>query len=130
MIYYRTISGRGKENADFAVVTEDDSLVPFIRAGGRALLRRTAELGDGDIGLFYSREGMVFRQYCSDSRGTVFLFSIDRSRKNEDLEFPPGRSCPFAMEGCCSPAPRSFRRTEPRSHTLPLDLFFRKGDRK
>lgn len=94
MIYYRTISGRGKENADFAVVTEDDSLIPFIRAGGRALLRRTAELGDGDIGLFYSREGMVFRQYCSDSRGTVFLFSIDRSRKNEDLEFPPGSELP------------------------------------
>lgn len=91
---YRTIPGRGKKDADFAVVVEDDSLAPFIRAGGKAFLRRTAELGDGDIGLFFSREGMVFRQYCSDSRGTVFLFSIDRSRKNEDLEFPYGSELP------------------------------------
>ncbi len=91
---YRTIPGRGKKDADFSVVMEDDSLVPFIRVGGRAYLRRTAELGDGDIGLFYSREGMVFRQYCSDSRGTVFLFSIDRSHKNGDLEFPSGSELP------------------------------------
>ena len=53
---YRTIPGRGKKDADFAVVVEDDSLAPFIRAGGKAFLRRTAELGDGDIGLFFSRE--------------------------------------------------------------------------
>ena len=90
----RTVSARAGKDADYAVVMEDDSLAPLVRAGGRAFLRRTAELDDGDIGLFFSRNGMVFRQYCSDSRGTVFLFSIDRSRKEEDLEFPPGSELP------------------------------------
>jgi hypothetical protein len=90
----RTVSARAGKDADYAVVMEDDSLAPYVRAGGRAFLRRTTELDDGDTGLFYSCNGMVFRQYCSDSRGTVFLFSIDRSRKDEDLEFPPGSEMP------------------------------------
>ena len=91
---YQTIPELSRKDADFAVIMEDDSLAPYVRAGGKAYLHRTAELNDGDTGLFFSREGLVFCQYCSDSRGTVFLFRFDRSRNSEDMEFPPGSELP------------------------------------
>ena len=32
----RTVSARAGKDADFAVIIEDDSLAPLVRAGGRA----------------------------------------------------------------------------------------------
>ena len=84
----------GGKGADFSVTLEDDSLAPFFRAGETVFLQRSAELGDGEIGLFYTRGGMAFRQFCQDSRGAVYLFSPDRSKKHLDLSFPPGAELP------------------------------------
>ena len=85
--------GKNKD-ADFAVRLEDDSLFPCLRSGQTAYLQRTADLCDGDVGLFRARTGLVFRQYCRDSRGTVYLFSLDRTAKGNDLEFPSGGELP------------------------------------
>ncbi len=70
---------------DFAVRLTDDALEPWFKAGETVFLLRSVELRDGDLGLFYSGEGMVFRQYCRDVRGTVYLFAPDRRRKDRDL---------------------------------------------
>ena len=79
---------------DFAVRITDDSLAPLFSPGQTAYLIRSTQLRDGDVGLFYSTRGMVFRQFCQDSVGNVYLFSLDRSRRGEDLLIPHGGQRP------------------------------------
>ena len=80
--------------AVFSVTLDDDALRPFFRSGDTVYLQRSAELGDGEIGLFYTSEGLAFRQFCQDGRGAVYLFSPDRSKRSRDLSFPPGAELP------------------------------------
>lgn len=79
-------------DADFAVAVTDDSLAPWIKKGGTAYLRRRTELYDGDIGLFETDGGIVFRQFCADSRGTVYLFAVNRAHAEDDRMIPPDQS--------------------------------------
>lgn len=97
MSFFKYIPAGKNTNAGFAVRLENDSLFPCLRAGQTAYIQRTADLYDGDVGLFLTRKGLVFRQYCRDSRGTVFLFSLDRTVKKDDLEFPPGAELPVCF---------------------------------
>ena len=75
-------------DADFAVELEDDVLSPLFRAGSRVLMKRSADLLNGDVGLFYSTAGIVFRQFCQDSEGNIYLFALNREHKDEDLMIP------------------------------------------
>lgn len=79
-------------DADFAVRITDDSLRPWIKPGETAFLRRNTELFDGDIGLFETDGGVVFRQFCADSRGAVYLFAVNRRRAEDDRMIPPPES--------------------------------------
>ena len=94
MSFFKYIPAGKNTKAGFAVKLEDDSLSPCLHAGQTAYIQRTADLCDGDVGLFLTRKGLVFRQYCRDSRGTVFLFSLDRTGKKDDLEFPRSAELP------------------------------------
>lgn len=78
--------------ADFAVLVTDDSLAPWIRSGETAFLRRDTELFDGDIGLFETGTGLVFRQFCADSRGAVYLFAVNRAYASDDRVILPPES--------------------------------------
>ena len=78
-------------DADFAVAVTDDSLAPWIKKGGTAYLRRRTELYDGDIGLFETDGGIVFRQFCADSRGTVYLFAVNRAHAEDDRMIQPDK---------------------------------------
>ena len=77
-------------DADFAVAVTDDSLAPWIKKGGTAYLRRRTELYDGDIGLFETDGGIVFRQFCADSRGTVYLCAVNAQSGRARLLRPSG----------------------------------------
>ena len=67
-------------DAGFAVAVTDDSLLPWVMPGETVLFQRNTELSDGDVGLFETDAGLVFRQFCADSRGAVYLFAVNRSR--------------------------------------------------
>ena len=60
MLWDRIPMPKGMD-ADFAVAVTDDSLAPWVKKGGTAYLRRRTELSDGDIGLFETDGGIVFR---------------------------------------------------------------------
>lgn len=79
-------------DADFAVAVTDDSLAPWIKKGGTAYLRRRTELYDGDIGLFETDGGIVFRQFCADSRGTVYLLRREPRPRRRRPHDPAGQS--------------------------------------
>ena len=70
---------------DFALRVTDGALSPYFSPGDTVYLLRSTHLENGDVGLFYTRNGMTFRQYCADSEGTLYLFSLDRSRSGDDL---------------------------------------------
>ena len=76
---------------DYTVTVTDDSLLPWVRPGERVTVTRRTDLRDGDVGVFHAREGMVFRQYCRDSQGTVYLFAVNRREREKDLAVPPSR---------------------------------------
>ena len=76
---------------DYALTVTDGSLLPWVRPGERVTVSRRTDLRDGDVGVFRSREGMVFRQYCRDSQGNVYLFAVNRAERDRDLAIPPER---------------------------------------
>ena len=86
-------------DADFAVKVTDDSLAPWIRKGGTAYLRRRTELSDGDIGLFETDTGIVFRQFCADSRGAVYLFAVNRAHAEDDCMIPTDKAAELVCYG-------------------------------
>ena len=97
MAFFSPIPAGKWADADYAVILEDDALAPYLRAGQTAYLQYPADLHDGDVGLFLARDGLVFRQYCRDIRGTVYLLSLDRTRKEEDREFPAYGELPICF---------------------------------
>ena len=94
MALYDLIPPPGDKSADFAVRIEGSELAPYVPAGETAYLIRSADLDDGDVGLFRAGEGMVFRQFCRDVRGSVYLFCLDRTKKDGDLIFPAQAQMP------------------------------------
>ena len=81
-------------DADFALRLEDDSLLPWFKPGSTVYILRRTDLMDGDIGLFQSRDGMVFRQFCQDSAGNVYLFPVNRQHRHADLTIPASARMP------------------------------------
>ncbi len=76
-------------DADFAVAVTDDSLTPWIKKGGTAYLRRRTELYDGDIGLFETDGGIVFRQF----------FAVNRAHAEDDRMIPPDKAAELVCYG-------------------------------
>ena len=91
-------------DAGFAVAVTDDSLLPWVVPGETVLFQRNTELSDGDVGLFETDAGLVFRQFCADSRGAVYLFAVNRSHAPDDRVIAPGkrRRLSSATGGRCS----------------------------
>lgn len=85
--------------ADFALRVEGDELAPYVAPGGVALIRRGAEIRDGDVGLFFVRGEMVLRQYCEDWAGNVYLFAVNRRRSGLDIRLPAAEKAPVCSFG-------------------------------
>ena len=89
------------EGADvgFAVAVTDDSLLPWVKPGETVLFQRNTELSDGDIGLFETDGGIVFRQFCADSRGAVYLFAVNRAHAEDDRVIAPEKAASLVCYG-------------------------------
>ena len=71
---------------DFAVRIAGDSMEPYIKDGSRVFVSRDIELRDGDVGIFFVDGDMKCKQYCEDSFGNVYLFSLNRARSDADVK--------------------------------------------
>ena len=71
--------------ADFAVRIQGDSMEPYIKDGSLVFVDRHQSLADGDVGLFYVDGDIKCRQYCEDNYGNIYLFSLNRKRKDSDI---------------------------------------------
>lgn len=74
--------------ADFAARIQGDSMAPWIEDGSVVLVVRQTNLRNGDVGLFFVDGDMKCKQYCQDSEGNVYLFSLNRARRDADVYLP------------------------------------------
>ena len=88
MADYELIPVPPGQDGDFAVRVDKGALGPWAASGETVYLRRSIRLENGDVGLFHTSGGLVFRQFCRDSEGIIYLFSLDRSRSDGDLRIP------------------------------------------
>lgn len=102
---HETITVPEGQPGDFAILMEDSSLSPYVPQGGTVFIERSVELQTGDVGLFHTREGMAFRQFCEDCFGNVYLFSLDRTRRELDTMIPRGREMPVCYGRVLLPKP-------------------------
>lgn len=76
--------------ADFAIRVNGDSMEPLLPDGSIALgVKR--EPRDGEIGAFLLNGEFLVKQYCCDYGGNVYLFSLNRERKDADRELRRGQ---------------------------------------
>jgi phage repressor protein C with HTH and peptisase S24 domain/DNA-binding Xre family transcriptional regulator len=74
--------------ADFAARIQGDSMEPYIDDGSIVLVNRSMPLTDGDVGLFFVDGDIKCKQYCEDSFGNIYLFSLNRARADADTTVP------------------------------------------
>lgn len=70
--------------ADFAAKIQGDSMEPYIADASIVLVQRNAAINDGDVGLFFVDGDIKCKQYCEDSFGNIYLFSLNRKRSDAD----------------------------------------------
>ena len=92
-------------DADFALRLDSEELLPWCKPGDTVYILRRTDLGDGDVGLFHARDGMVFRQYCRDSEGNVYLFAVNRQYAAEDRMIPARGRLPVCYGRLVLPRP-------------------------
>ena len=74
--------------AEFGVRIAGDSMEPYIHDDSIVLVKRGATIFDGDVGLFFVDGDMKCKQYCQDYLGNVYLFSLNRARRDADVTIP------------------------------------------
>lgn len=72
-------------DADYAVRIDGDSMEPYIKDKSVVLVKKTVDLKAGDVGIFSVDNDMYCKQYCQDHIGNVYLFSLNRKRKDADI---------------------------------------------
>lgn len=74
-----------------AIFTMDgDYMLPYIRPG--EAVRVSFERPEtGECGLFSAGGEALVRQYCEDGLGNIYLFALNRERRELDRCFPGGR---------------------------------------
>ena len=85
--------------ADFASRISGDSMEPWIHDGELVYCKRSVDLRDGEVGIFYARDGMVCKQFLRDSEGNVYLFSLNRERRDADVFYPHSSGMPLVCYG-------------------------------
>ena len=72
-----------------AFIMDGDYMMPQIRPGQLVMIDDTPP-EPGDCGLFSVGGNIVLRQYCADSFGNIYLFALNRERRELDISVPSG----------------------------------------
>lgn len=84
-----TVDGEVPVGAELAVRIQGDSMEPYIQDESVVYVNHDP-LRPGDVGIFCVDGDMLCKQYYRDSLGTVYLFSLNRSRSDADQVFTAG----------------------------------------
>lgn len=78
------------KDADFSVKIEGAMTGSAIPDGSTVYVKANADLDDGDVGIFFYKDEMLCRQFCEDSFGNIYLFTLDRQKAEYDITVPKG----------------------------------------
>lgn len=70
-----------------AFTMDGNYMEPFLK-NGELVFVEWALPAVGECGLFQARDAVVFRQYCEDSFGNIYLFVLNRARRDMDITVP------------------------------------------
>ena len=70
--------------AEFAIRVHGDSMEPYLPDGSIAFGRKTTPR-DGDVAAVLLDGTFLVKQVCQDSCGNLYLFSLNRARKDADI---------------------------------------------
>lgn len=72
-------------DADFAVIIQGDSMLPYIKDGDTVYVKKTCELSIGDIGIFSVNGAMYCKQYYIDNEQNLTLVSANPSLQESNI---------------------------------------------
>lgn len=75
--------------AQAAFIMEGDYMSPYLRPGQVAAVEWKLP-AVGQCGVFQYRGQTLVRQYCEDSFGNIYLFVLNRARRELDVTIPAG----------------------------------------
>ena len=75
--------------AEFAVRISGNSMEPYLPDGSIQLARKTTPK-DGEVGVFLLDGTLLVKQYCMDIRGSIYLFALNRERRDADVPVEVG----------------------------------------
>ena len=86
---YLPVNDPVPRGAEFAVRIQGDSMAPWISDGEVVYVNREV-LQSGDVGIFCVDGDMLCKQYDRDPAGSVYLFSLNRQRRDADVVLTAG----------------------------------------
>lgn len=105
------ITDSALEPADYAVVIQGESMMPYIHDGETVFVKKTADITSGDIGIFSVNGSMYCKQYHS-YEGTTSLLSLNPDWSESNVVIPPGTSddvrCMGKVISKTAPFPKSY----------------------
>lgn len=70
-----------------AFTMDGDYMEPWLKRGELVTVE-WALPAVGECGLFQAGDSIVLRQYCEDSFGNIYLFALNRARRDMDITVP------------------------------------------
>lgn len=105
------ITDSALESADYAVVVQGESMMPYIHDGETVFVKKTADIKSGDIAIFSVNGSMYCKQYHS-YKGTTSLLSLNPDWSESNVIIPPGTSddvrCMGKVISKTAPFPKSY----------------------
>lgn len=68
--------------ADFCITVRGDSMEPYIKDGSYVFVKRSADLQDFDVGVFYLNGDVLVKQIVTDSLRNTYLLSANPRRED------------------------------------------------
>lgn len=80
------------KGADFAVVIHGDSMLPYLKDGDRAYVKRAEEVSVGDVGLFSVNGAQYCKLYYKTGSGDIWLVSTNEALSSSNVLIKAGSS--------------------------------------
>lgn len=101
-----TLQPGDPEDADYTTTVRGDSMEPYFPDGSRVFVKEHEKPRDGEVGIFEIDGMTVIKQIHYDDHYGVYLFSLNRNRRDMDIPLIAGTAAKGRCQGRVIPAHR------------------------